>query len=209
MVFRPGSLGRQSSDCRSKTILAKNKDPVSDGYRISYETAPHFLTFTIVDWVDLFTRKSYRDTIINSLKYCMEHKGAIVYSYVITSNHVHIILQSATGNLSGLVRDFKKWTAVKLLEAIQQEPESRREWILHRFAWNAAQRSTNTHYQVWTHDNHPIELRSDKFFIQRMNYIHQNPVRAGWVEAPEDYLYSSAGYFAGRPSMISITDWRD
>lgn len=135
------------------------------GYKIRDEAAVHYLTFSVVDWVDIFSRRSHRDTLIDSLNFCVERKGALVYGFVIMTNHMHIILQSASGNLSGLIRDFKKWTSVKLLEAVQHEPESRREWMLHRFAWNAAQRSTKTHYQVWTHDNHPIELASDKFFL--------------------------------------------
>ena len=180
---------------------------MKEGYQIRDESAIHFLTFSIVDWVDLFSRKSHRDTIIESLSFCIEKKGALVYGFVIMTNHMHIILQSSIGNLSGLIRDFKKWTAVKLLEAIQHEPESRREWMLHRFAWNASQRSTNTNYQVWTHENHPMEIYSHKFFLQKLAYIHQNPVRAGWVTEEEDYVYSSAGFYYGRRCLVPITAW--
>ena len=180
---------------------------MKEGYQIRDESAIHFLTFSVVDWIDIFSRKSHRDMIIDSLNFCVAKKGALIYGFVIMTNHMHIILQSTTGNLTGLVRDFKKWTAVKLLDAVQHEPESRREWMLHRFAWNATQRSTNTNYQVWTHENHPMELWSHKFFLQKLTYIHQNPVRAGWVKQEEDYVYSSAGFFYGRKCLVPVTAW--
>jgi len=180
---------------------------MKEGYQIRNQSAIHFLTFTVVDWVDIFSRRSHRDIIIDSLNHCVQKKAARIYGFVIMTNHMHIILQSATGNLSGLIRDFKKWTSVTLLSAVQHEPESRREWMLHRFAWNAARHATNTNYQVWTHENHPMEIWSHKFFLQKLNYIHQNPVRAGWVGQEEDYVYSSAGHFYGRPCLVPITPW--
>ena len=64
----------------------------------------------------------------------------ILYGYVIMSNPVHLIIQSSDGKLSDLIRDFKKFTAKNILESIQNEPESRREWMLERF-----KKATETH----------------------------------------------------------------
>ena len=178
-----------------------------EGYTIRDQSAIHFLTFSVVDWVDIFSRKSHRDVIIDSLNHCVKKKSALIYGFVIMTNHMHLIMQSGTGHLSDLIRDFKKWTSVTLLDAVRHEPESRREWMLHRFAWNAAGRSTNTNYQIWTHENHPMEVWSYQFFLQKLNYIHQNPLRAGWVEREEDYVYSSAAYFNGGRCLVPITDW--
>lgn len=77
--------------------------------------------------MDVFTRKSLRDCVIDSLKYCIENKSMLVYGYVIMSNHMHIVMQSKNETLSDLVRDFKKFTATSILNKIQNEPESRRE----------------------------------------------------------------------------------
>ncbi|WP_338136761.1 transposase [Flavobacterium psychrophilum] len=104
-----------------------------DGYKIRDQALPHFITATVVDWIDVFTRKSYRDCIIECLDYCIKNKGMILYGYVIMSNHIHMIVQSNEGNLSDLIRDFKKFTAKTILDKIQNEPESRREWMLERF----------------------------------------------------------------------------
>jgi REP element-mobilizing transposase RayT len=162
------------------------------GYQVYDQHGMYFLTFTIVDWVDIFSRKRYRDIITENLAYCIREKGLMIYSYVIMTNHVHIIMKSATGKLSDTIRDFKKYTSRKLIESIKEEPESRREWMLHRFAWAADHSTTNTNYQVWTHENHAIEIKTIEFFAGKRDYIHMNPVRAGWVQHPEDFVYSSA-----------------
>jgi REP element-mobilizing transposase RayT len=176
---------------------------MSTGYQIYDQHGMYFVTFTIVDWVDVFSRRRYRDIIIQNLEYCIVEKGLRIYAYVIMTNHVHLIVSSASGKLSDTIRDFKKYTSRKITESIQEEPESRREWLLHRFEWNAQQRIKDTNYQVWTHENHAIEISTPDFFLSKREYIHMNPVRAGWVERPEDYIYSSANI----NNRITITDW--
>ena len=181
---------------------------MSTGYRIDDQYVMYFLTFTIVDWVDIFSRKSYRDIVIESLDFCIKTKGLKVYGYVVMTNHIHLIAHSPDGRLSDIVRDFKKFTARKILETVMHEPESRREWLLHRFQWNAAQNERSSDHQVWTHENHAASITSEKFFRQKLNYIHQNPVRAGWVEREEDYVYSSAkALYTDTKSAIELSYW--
>jgi len=127
-----------------------------------------------VDWVDIFTRKTYRDITIDSFKYAIENKGFQLFSYVIMSNHVHLVAQSSEGTLSATVRDIKKYTGKKIIEAIQTISESRREWILNRFAFNAKKHKRNKSYQVWTHENHAIYLYSPDFIREKIEYIHDN-----------------------------------
>jgi REP element-mobilizing transposase RayT len=176
---------------------------MSTGYQIYDQNGVYFLTFTIVDWVDIFSRKIYKDILINSLQYCIKHKGFMVYCYVIMSNHIHIIMRSNDCKLSDAIRDFKKYTSAKIIEAIQNGPESRRAWLLHRFKWAADHHSRNTTYQVWTHENHAIEIFTNNFFISKANYIHLNPVRAGYVKKEEDYVYSSAN----PESLLILSEW--
>ena len=124
------------------------------------------------------------------------------------TNHLHLIARSETGNLSDTIRDFKKYTSTTILAAIKSGAESRIEWLLHRFKWNAAQNKRSSNYQLWTHENRAEAIFSQKFFNQKLNYIHENPVRAGWVQHPEEYIYSSAKSvllnIAGR---LPIADW--
>ena len=136
------------------------------------------------------------------------HKKLKVYAYVIMTNHIHFIACSEDGKLSDTIRDFKKFTAHKIIAAVRGEPESRREWLLHRFTWNAAQHERNSEHQLWVHGNHAISIRSEEFFRQKMAYIHKNPVRAGWVEREEDYVYSSArSLYSGVKGIVNLADW--
>jgi len=177
---------------------------MSTGYKIVDQEALHYVTFQIVNWVDLFTRKVYRDIVIDSLKFCQANKGLEIYAFVIMSNHIHILLRSSTGKLSDTIREFKSYTAKQILLAIEMELESRRDWMLNLFEFAAKQHKRNEKYQVWTHENHAELIYSDNFIFQKLNYIHENPVRAGIVEKAEDYLYSSARDFAGIGCLLEI-----
>ena len=162
-------------------------------YRILDQKGLNYLTCTIVGWVDVFTRATYRDIIIESLSYCQQAKGLRIFAYVLMSNHLHMIVKAeGEQQLSAILRDFKKYTSRQILEAIEKGKESRKEWMLHVFSYHARFNTNNHHYQMWIQDNHPIELVSPKVIWQKVEYIHNNPVRAKWVENPEDYLYSSA-----------------
>jgi REP element-mobilizing transposase RayT len=177
---------------------------MSTGYQIKDQRAPYFLTFKIVDWIDIFTRKIYKDILIDSFKYSIENKGFQLFAYVIMSNHVHIIANNSNGKLSENIRDIKKFTSKMIIETIQEIPESRKEWILNRFKFNASHSAANKYYQVWSHENHAILLYSNNFLREKIEYIHNNPVRAGIVEKPEDYLYSSARNYADLNAPIEI-----
>ncbi len=173
------------------------------GYRISDQHALHFVTFTIVEWIDVFTRRVYRDIVLDSLRYCQASKGLHVHAWVIMSNHVHAILSTPETELSDVIRDFKGHTSKAIVKAVQQENESRREWMLVRFTMNAIATARNDKFKVWTHDNHPLQLQSYTI-KQRVEYIHQNPVRAGWVDQPRDYLYSSARDYQDEQGLLKV-----
>jgi REP element-mobilizing transposase RayT len=178
---------------------------MDEGYVIRDQTLPHFITATVVDWVDVFSRKVYRDEVIASFDYCIKNKGMILYGYVIMSNHIHLVVQSEEGRLSDLIRDFKKFTANSILNKIKTEPESRREWMLERFALATQSHSRNKAYQLWQYGNHPEEIYTNKFMWSKLDYIHLNPVRAGIVEKASHYLYSSASNYLHNIGLVPIT----
>jgi REP element-mobilizing transposase RayT len=175
-----------------------------DGYKIRDQSLPHFITATVVDWVDVFTRKTYRDIVMDCLDFCIREKGMVLYGYVIMSNHIHMVVQSSNGELSNLIRDFKKFTATRILEKIQSEPESRREWMLERFKLAAENHSRNKNYQFWKYGNHPEEIYSNTFMWSKLDYIHLNPVRAGIVEKASHYIYSSASNYVSNNGLLKI-----
>jgi putative transposase len=176
----------------------------TDGYKIRDQGAPHFLTFTIMGWIDIFSRQRYRDIIIDSFEFCRREKGLQLGAYVIMSNHVHVIWSAKHANLSDIVRDFKTHTSKAITRSMQQEPESRREWLDYMFRFYANQKAANEHFKVWTNNNHPEIIFSHDFMHTKLKYIHENPVRAGLVFNAEDYIYSSAVNYAGRKGLVEI-----
>ena len=174
------------------------------GYQIGDPRACYFLTLQVVDWVDVFSRKRYRDIVIESLKYCRQHKGLKLYGYVVMTNHVHFLCACPDGNLSSTLGDMKKFTSRLIRESIQNEPESRRDWMLALFARAARSQARSDQFQVWTHENHAIECFTTDFSHSKLDYIHLNPVRAGFVEKAEDWLYSSARNFTSLAALMDI-----
>ncbi|RZJ47640.1 MAG: transposase [Flavobacterium sp.] len=177
---------------------------MKEGYVIRDQSLPHFITSTVVDWVNVFSRQIYRDIIIECLDYCTTNKGMILYGYVIMSNHIHLIIQSEEGKLSDLLRDFKKFTAKSILEKIQNNPESRREWMLERFKLAAENHTRNKVYQFWQYGNHAEEIYTNKFMWSKLDYIHLNPVRSGYVSQASHYIYSSAGNYVNDSGLLKI-----
>ena len=165
----------------------------------------YFITFTTVGSVDVFTRKRLRDLVISSLKYCIDHKGLILYGYVIMSNHIHIIARAtkeSTG-ISSILRDFKKFTSTRIIKFVLNNTLERRgEWLEVIFRYHAKYNSNNTTYQVWTQRNYSKATIFPKFTMQKLNYIHNNPVKAGIVDSSVDYPYSSARNYDLRTDIL-------
>jgi putative transposase len=176
----------------------------ADGFKIRDQKGLYFLTFTVEGWIDLFSRQLYRDILIKNMEYCRKNKGVAIGSFVIMTNHVHVVWQSNPGTLSDLLRDFKSYCTKSFIEAIQKEPESRRDWLMHMFKYYARGSNQNKFYKIWTNDNHPEEITSEKFLRTKLDYIHQNPVRAGIVKNAEDYIYSSASNYINGKGVMEI-----
>ena len=170
-----------------------------DRYPITDQNACYFLTMTVVSWVDVFIRPVYKQIIADSLNFCMENKGLTIYGWCLMTNHLHLVAEAKEGSkLSHIIRDFKKFTARSLLRAIESEPESRRDWMLYL--------KTVEKYHFWQDGSHAIYLDPHKpeMMRRRLNYVHENPVRAGIVEEAKDYLYSSARDYCGKKGLVRI-----
>lgn len=176
----------------------------ADGYKIRDQGGTHFLTFTIAGWVDIFSRQIYRDIILDSFRFCRQNKGLLVGAYVIMTNHVHTIWTAKHENISDIVRDFKSYTSKRISETMQGNIESRREWLDYMFKYFAKPSSRHQMFKIWTGDNHPEHIYSMHFLMTKLNYIHMNPVRAGIVELPEHYIYSSASNYASGRGIMDV-----
>jgi len=163
------------------------------GYKIRNQAAIHFITFAVTEWIDVFSRKLYRDIVLDSIRHCQAEKGLLLHAWCIMSNHLHLVASAKNHDLSDILRDFKKFTSKQIVKAIStNEHESRKSWMLKIFKEEGMKNSRNKTFQFWRQDNQPMELYSPAFVFQKINYIHNNPVEAGLVERPEHYLYSSA-----------------
>jgi putative transposase len=162
-------------------------------YLKTEEGKTYFITFSVVDWIDIFTRACYVEILIDSIRYCQQEKGLLLYTYCILPSHVHMISGAEKGTLGELLRDMKGFTSRSILNEIKTNPkESRRDWLLEAFKKAGRLSAQKQEYQFWQHTNHPEELYSQKFISQKERYVLMNPVVMGLVNKPEHYRYSSA-----------------
>ena len=177
-----------------------------NGHKIVNQNHIHFITPTIVGWLDVFSRKIYRDIIIESLSYCRKEKGLNIHAYVIMTNHLHLVVSAKEGyKLSDIIRDFKSYTAKRIIEEMLHNPkESRQEWMLRLLKYFAKYNKRNKTYQLWQQGNYPVELVSKTWIGRRIEYVHENPVKAGLVRRQEDYVYSSASNYLDLESELEI-----
>jgi len=181
---------------------------MSRKYRLGADHHAHFVTFTVIDWIDFFIRNEYKDVFLTALKHYQKNNGLEVYAYCIMTSHIHLILRSESPHQLGeTIKNLKGYTARtfhKLLADENTTYESRKRWLLWLMKQAGNYTSNTKGFQFWQQHNQPIELWSDEVFFQKMDYIHLNPVKSGFVSQPEDWLYSSAGDYAGRKGLIDL-----
>lgn len=161
--------------------------------RKTYSDELNFVTLTVVDWIDVFTRRIYSDFIMDCLSYCREEKGLQIYAYVLMTNHLHMIVKSGEVLLPDMLRDFKTFSSKELFKIVfENSQESKKQWMLKAFRNAGKSNYLNKNHQIWQNGNYPVALFSNEVIQQKVDYIHQNPVRAGFVDSAEKYYYSSA-----------------
>ncbi len=161
----------------------------------------------MIKWIDVFTRQEYKDLIVKSLNHCQLEKGLKIYGWCIMSNHIHLIVgKEKELGIEEIIRDFKKYTSVHICKSIETNfQESRAEWMLNLFSEAAKESKKHVKYMFWQNEYHPIELSTQEMMVQKLNYIHDNPVESGVVEKAEEYVYSSArDYYGTAKGLLNI-----
>ena len=179
---------------------------MSRNYKFCNPGGVYFVSFAVVEWIDVFTRNEYKDIVLDSLRYCQQEKGMEIYAWCVMSNHIHLLFRSIKEEKPELILgSFKRFTSKAIVAAIKENPqESRKEWLLKQFE-EAGRKSSNVkQYQLWRHDNKPIEVWSNKVIDEKLNYIHNNPVEEGLVFKAEQYVYSSAIDYAGKKGLLDV-----
>lgn len=178
---------------------------MSRKYKFHNKEGIYFISFATVNWVDVFTRDLYFGTMVESLQYCISKKGMNIHAWCLMTNHAHLIFSCKNHNPGDVLRDFKTYTSKMLTRLIKSHPqESRKEWLIAMLKTAGTKNSNVTNYQFWQQHNHPIELWSAYVIDRKIEYIHNNPVVAGFVVEPHFWKYSSAIDFVGGKGLLEI-----
>jgi REP element-mobilizing transposase RayT len=170
-------------------------------YRITPDSNTYFITTSTHLWVPILFNENLFQIILNSLKYCRENKGLRLHGYVIMINHVHaIISHDSYDQIPNIVRDFKRHTATEIKNYLGDLGEfSQLFWVK---IFHGKERGQ---HKIWQAGYHPVTITSRAFFDQKLEYIHYNPVKKGFVENSEDWKYSSArNYLLEDDRLIEI-----
>ncbi len=172
-------------------------------YKFIDKTGVYFLTSTIVDWLPIFTSETYFKILINSFKFCREEKGLNVFAYVILDNHFHLVAWHPH-DLSGVIKSLKMFTANEIIAQLKKD---NKRWFLNQFAFAKKRYKTKSEYKIWQEGSHPQLITSEQMLVQKIEYIHSNPVDRGLVREIQHWKYSSAAnYILDDHSVLEIYD---
>ncbi len=161
------------------------------------------MTSTVNGWLPVFTRRQTVEIVLNSWKFLQKTADFRLYGYVILENHIHFIASSQ--DLSKDVRRFKSWTGKQILAQLKYAGANR---LLEQLELMKRAYKTDSKYQLWEEGTHPQLIESEAVMRQKLDYVHFNPVKRGYVDRPEHWRYSSARNYAGQPGLIEvIRDW--
>ena len=168
-------------------------------YKVLDNSYPHFLTCTVVNWIPIFNDLALIDILLASLGFMQEHNRLTIYAYVIMDNHLHLVTASA--NLSKEIAKFKSFTARRIIDTIKEKNETK---LLEQLAQAKALYKKDGKFQIWQESSHPQAIQNEVMMKQKIEYIHHNPVRRGFVDEPEKWEFSSAASNAGYPSILDV-----
>jgi len=168
-------------------------------YRVSKEGG-YLITSTIVEWIPVFTTPDTYEIVTESLAFCRREKGLKIRAFAILDNHLHLLAEAP--DLSRTMQAFKRHTASRIVEHAES---ANRPWLLDALGRYKKSYKTESRYQVWQEGFHPKRIQGEAMLAQKIGYIHNNPVRRGWVDAPEHWRYSSArNHYLDDHSVLEI-----
>ena len=166
----------------------------------------YFISYAVVNWIDIFIREQYKEVLIDSWNYCIKNKGLEIYGWCIMTSHAHMIIGSKERSLDLIVGEMKSYTSTQMRKLIKENPEeSRKDWMIQMMEDAGKKNGNNKDWQFWQQNNHPLAIKDQAMFDKMLTYIHDNPVVAGFVGSPEDWKYSSAGDFCGKKGLIELS----
>lgn len=177
---------------------------MSRNYKFHNPDGLYFVSFAVINWLEVFTRDEYKDIVLDSIRFYQRENGLEIIAWCIMNNHVHLIFRViGISKPEVILGGMKQFTSKAIVKAVQENlGDNRKEFLLSEFQKAAQQSSNVANFQFWQHDNMPIDLWSNKVIKEKITYIHQNPVKAGYVLRAEEYKYSSASDYAGENGVL-------
>ena len=167
-------------------------------YTITDPQQPHFITLTVLHWIPVFTRKEAVDILLDSLRF-LSQDGLKVYAYVVLENHCHLVVQS-----KALDRDISRYKSYTAKQMIQYLSNNNVRQVLEQLAFYKKAHKNDRAYQFWQEGVHPELIQNDPMMRQKIDYIHQNPVKRGYVDEAVHWRYSSARNYAGQKGLLEV-----
>jgi len=171
-------------------------------YVITEPNNPHFLTCTVMEWLPVFTRPETVQILLDCWAYLREREGFRLYGYVVLENHLHFVAQAE--RLDKCVNSFRSFTARRIIDHLEAH---RVERLLARLRFAKRAHKVDREYQFWQEGVHAELVFSEALMREKLDYIHANPVKRGYVDEPEHWRYSSARNYAGGVGLIEIDPW--
>jgi len=171
-------------------------------YLITEPDQAHFMTCTIMEWLPVFTRPDTVQILLDCWQYQREHNDLKLYGYVVLENHLHFVAQAP--RLDKCVSSFKSYTARLLIDSLT---EHHAETLLTRLRFSKRAHKIDREYQFWQEGVHAEMVFNEDIMRQKLKYIHENPVKRGYVARAEHWRYSSAGHYEGLDGLIDIDAW--
>lgn len=171
-----------------------------DRYKIHSNHSPYFLTLTVLNWLPVFSSRPIAQILLDSLQFLQDHGRLTLYAYVILENHLHLV--AAAPDLSTQIGDFKSFTARQIIDYLQAQNA---ENVLKHLGFYMLKHKRDRQYQLWQEGSHPKQIQGEEMMRQKIEYIHHNPVKRGFVDLPTHWRYSSARNFAGEEGLIHVT----
>ena len=170
-----------------------------DRYKVKLNEQPHFLTCAVVNWLPVFTRPQAVDILFDSLRHLQSNEDLIIYGFVIMENHTHIIASSE--RLSKTIGRFKSFTARKIIDLLRDKGE---KGVLRQLSYAKLPHKVDREYQLWQEGSHPVLIQGEDMMRQRLEYMHNNPVRRGYVDDSVHWRYSSARNYVGMEGLLEV-----
>ena len=194
MATPDSTLSKQKVSRRNRTIFDKQGNV-------------YFITTTVIDFLKIFSiNDNYALILLDSLKHQIKEHRATLLAYVIMPNHLHLVIYIPKGeSISDFMRDFKKYTSTKIRQQLERDKYNKLVETL-RITSNGRKPRV---FHLWMDRFDDLIITTVKTLGIKINYVHNNPVKAGLVEKCEDWKFSSArNYFSDDQSLIYVsTNW--